>query len=101
MELREQIAKYYEYWNGIGSVAFSSGLLSLPSGMEKVSKCDGCTDCNGFLSNGSRCHGSGEIVTDLTVGEAIEILENVANGLNLYIGGTLFDKSGERIRVKK
>lgn len=95
-------------------------ILSLPSGMEKVKECDNCGG-NGEYMDGptdspqqvqcSFCYATGEIVTDLTVGEAIEVLSKLLSESVDYIPlrietnsawrRNIFLPSGERVRVKK
>ena len=109
--LRDEIASvlYHECdeetWN-YGSIADS--ILSLPTGMVKVSQCPKCK--NGFaieigeysssIGTCSTCHGTGGIVRILTLGEAVELLKHIIEPPgNTWPIITLPD--GSRVRAKK
>jgi hypothetical protein len=91
----------------------ADGILSLLSkrvGMEKVEKCDKCWGIPHTGHVCEKCHGSGELVTVLTLEEAIEVPKMLLNGKAfLYYKDNMLSKVAmfielpdcSRIRVKE
>ena len=102
MDLREKIAELHRAYSYDDGGFCADAILALPSGLVAVKECQICRTFGDYPKECTHCHGSGRIVRQLSIKEAVSI---AVSAVKRYHAGAhqkeqFILPSGERVEVE-